>query len=178
MIRRLSSMLAAGAVVGVTAAVATPAFAVSGNLLRNPGFEQGDSRAWKGEECCVTTSDPHSGAWIAWMGGTGSPHTDRISQQVSIPSADDARLTFWLKVSTEEPSGNTDDTFTVKVTNASGTTRTVKSLSSADATGTYVKYSAPMKRYTGKTVTVAFVATEDQSNRSDFQLDDTALRTL
>ena len=175
MTRRITSMLAAAAVIG---AVAAPAFAVSGNLLRNPGFEQGATTAWKGEECCVTTSDPHSGAWIAWMGGTGSPHTDRVSQKVSIPSAAEARLTFWLKISTDEDAGNSDDTFLVRVTTASGTTRTVKSLSSADATETYVKFSAPMNRYTGKTVTVAFVATEDLGNRSDFQLDDTALRTL
>jgi hypothetical protein len=56
----------------------------------------------------------------------------------------------------------------------------VKSLSSADGShdaAVYVKYTAQMSRYTGKTVKVTFVATEDQGNRTDFQLDDTALRT-
>lgn len=175
MTRRSTTMLAAAAVVVLVQLSAPPASAAS-NLLRNPGFEQGESAAWKGEECCVTTSDPHGGAWIAWMGGNGAPHTDKITQRVSIPQATGARLTFWLKIGTDEAAGDTSDTFRVRVT-SNGATRTVKSLSSADATDTYVKYSAGMNRYTGKAVTVAFVATEDLGNRSDFQLDDTALRT-
>jgi len=171
------TIVAAAAAVGLVA-VATPhASAASGNLLRNPGFEKSlTSNVWKGEDCCVTTSDPHSGAWIAWMGGNGTRHTDKISQRVSIPRADGAQLSFWIKITTEEPAGDPTDTFKVRVS-SNGTTRTVKSLSSADATATYVKYSVGMNRYTGKTVTVAFVATENQGNRTDFQLDDTALRT-
>ncbi len=175
-------MLIAAAALSLTALNVPAATAASGNLLRNPGFEQSlTSNAWKGQDCCVTTSDPHSGAWIATMGSTGSTHTDKITQQVSIPTADGATLTFWVKVWTEESAGNTDDTFRARVTTANGTTRTVKSLSSSDGShdlaGPYVKYTAQMSRYTGKTVKVSFVATEDQGNRTDFQLDDTALRT-
>ncbi len=158
-------------------AAGAPASAAPGNLLRNGGFEQGDNGAWSGNpEDSLTTSDPHSGAWIAWMGGNGTPHSDTLAQRVSIPNGTAARLTFWLKTSSEEPAGNTDDTFKVRVTR-NGITQTVRTLSSADATGTYVKYTVAMNRYLGRTITLRFVATEDQSNRTDFQLDDVALRS-
>jgi len=179
------TMLATAAAISGLVAVPVPAASAAGNLLRNPGFEQSlTSDVWKGQDCCVTTSDPHGGSWIAYMGSTGAPHTDTIRQKVSIPDRDAAKLSFWVKIWTDELAGTADDTFRVKVL-VNGRTRTIKSLSSADATRTreggtarYVKYSVGMSRYTGKTVVLLFVATEDQGDRTDFQLDDTALRAF
>ena len=179
---RTRTLVPAGAIALLLGAVA-PAQAASGNLLKNPGFEQSlSSNVWKGEDCCVTTSDPHSGAWIAWMGGNGTDHTDTIKQSVSIPRGTTATVSFWLKVNTDEVPGTNDDTFKVQVTNAAGTTRTVLKLSSANAGGTpaepgsYVKYTADVSRYLGKSVKLSFVAHEDQGDRTDFELDDTALK--
>lgn len=185
MIRPVTTVLATAAAVAGLIAGPVPAASAAGNLLRNPGFEQSlSSDVWKGQDCCVTTSDPHKGAWIAYMGSTGTPHTDTIRQKVTIPDRDDATLSFWLKISTDELAGVTDDRFTVKVL-LNGKARTVKTLSSADGTrplssgaASYVKYSAAMSRYTGKTVVVVFAATEDQGDRTDFQLDDTRLRAF
>lgn len=175
---RTSTALVVPALLAAGLVPAPAASAAPGNLLRNPGFEKSlTSNAWKGQDCCVTTSDPHKGDWIAWMGGNGTPHTDTIRQKVSIPRAAGATLTFWVKISTEEGTGSPDDTFRARVTTAGGVTRTVRALSSADATGTYVKYAADVSRYTGKTVTISFVAVEDQDLRTDFQLDTTSLKT-
>ena len=132
---RTAAMVAAAA--ALTFGAAAPAHAASGNLLKNPGFEKSlTSNVWKGEDCCVTTSDPHGGTWIAWMGGNGTDHTDTIKQTVSLPKGSVATVSFWLKVTSEEPTGSTDDSFKVRVTNAAGKTRTVEKLSSADASGT------------------------------------------
>lgn len=174
-LRRFAT-LAATAFLALTPVAAT---AASGNLLRNPGFENGDNGVWKDNHSgstLLTTSDPHSGAWIAWLGGNGVKHTDALYQRVSIPNASSATLSFWLKLSTQEPADNTDDTFKVRIS-TNGTTRTIKKLTSADATGTYVKRTLDVSKYVGKTVVVRFVATEDLGNTTSFQLDDTALRT-
>ena len=181
---RTRSLVAAVAGAGALCLVALPpADAASGNLLKNPGFEKSQtSNVWKGEDCCVTTSDPHGGSWIAWMGGTGSKHTDTITQGVSIPKGPGAKVAFWLKVNTEEPFGSPDDSFKVRITNAAGKTFVVKTLTSADASGTptnpgtYKKYTADVSRFVGKTVKVSFIAHEDQGDRTDFELDDTSLK--
>ena len=177
----VDAALTTALIAALLAAVGGSATAVQGggNLLRNPGFEQGDNGVWKGNpENTLTTSDPHSGAWIAYMAATGVPNRDTLFQRVTIPAGSAATLTFWLKLTTDEPVGNMDDTFEVKVTNAAGTTRTHRTLTSADATdpGVYVRHRVRLNRYLGRTVTVRFITNEDQGNRTDFQLDDTALR--
>jgi hypothetical protein len=177
----IRARLVTAAATAAVALVAAPATAASGNLLKNPGFEKGTDVGWKQNCSCIETDDPHSGSWIAWMGGVGSAHTDTVKQTVSIPKGSKATVSFWLKTWSYEMAGSTDDTFKVRITNAAGKTRTVKSLSSADggtpdARGDYVKYTADVSRYLGKTVKLAFVAHEDDGDATSFELDDTGLK--
>src|SRR5712691_9185741 len=60
-------------------------------LLGNPGFENGSTPApWTVTPAVIDNSTfqaPHTGSWKAWLDGYGTPHTDTISQTVTIPAS-------------------------------------------------------------------------------------------
>jgi hypothetical protein len=150
-----------------------------GNLLANPGFESG-ATSWTSTSGVITNSAsgfPHSGAYYAWLDGYGTSHTDSVSQSVTIPAAASATLTFYLDVATDETTTTTAyDTLKVQVTSG-GTTSTLATYSNLNAGASYVQRSVNLSAYTGKTVTVKFLGTEDTSAATSFLVDDTSLAT-
>ena len=161
-------------------ASATPAAPV--NLLGNPGFENGSSSPspWTASSGIVSSNSsepPHSGSWDAWMCGYGTTHTDNLSQQVSIPSASSATLSFWRHIDTADTSG-TADTMKLQVQNTSGTVlATLHTWTRLDANTGYTQETFDMTPYVGQTVKVAFTCTEDNSGQTSFVIDDTSLTT-
>lgn len=149
------------------------------NLLQNPGFESGPVD-WTGTDGPITTNSgrpAHSGSWKMWLGGNGRSVTESESQQVTIPSADSATLTFWLRTDTSESTGSyAYDRMQVQVTSA-GTTKALKTWSNLDATGDYRKQTLDLSAYTGRTVTLRFVMQEDSYLQTSFVVDDTSLTT-
>src|SRR5262249_35082508 len=74
-------------------------------LLQNPGFEAGP-QGWTATAGVITNDGnqpAHTGSFKAWLGGYGTAHTDRLSQQITLPStATGMSLTFFLHIATEE----------------------------------------------------------------------------
>ncbi len=168
--RLLSSLLGGGA---------TEPPAPSGNLLLNPGFESG-ATAWSASSG-VITNDPGapaaSGSWKAWLVGYGTPRTDTLTQQVSVPSAGSASLSFKLYVSSAETTTTRAyDTLQVQVVSGS-TTTTLATYSNLDESTGYVTRTLDASAFAGKSVTVRFVGTEDSSLATSFVVDDTSLTT-
>jgi len=151
----------------------------SGNLLLNPGFESGNT-SWSASSGVITSSSSapaRSGSWKAWLNGYGTTHTDTLSQNVTIPSASSATLSFYLYVASNETTTSTAyDRLTVQVVSG-GSTYTLGTFSNLNKGSSYVLRSFSMSAFAGRTVTVRFTGTEDSSLATSFVIDDTSLTT-
>jgi hypothetical protein len=93
---------------GVSAARTFTVTATAIQVLGNPGFENGSANPapWVTTARITNTSaEPrHSGSWDAWLGGTGTNHTDSLYQDVTVPAGiTSATMTFWLHIDTADP---------------------------------------------------------------------------
>jgi hypothetical protein len=148
----------------------------SGQEVANPGFESG-SASWSATSGVIgqwgSSGEPtHSGSWDAWLDGYGRPHTDTLSQTVTIPSGcTNYTLSFWLHIDTAETTTTSaNDTLTVKL--GSTTLATYSNLNKA--TG-YVQRTFNVAGFAGQTVTLTFTGAENLSRQTSFVIDDVAL---
>ncbi|MFJ8214066.1 M28 family peptidase [Streptomyces sp. NPDC096033] len=143
-------------------------------VVANGGFENGAS-PWSSTSGVITNQAgeaPHSGAYMAWLNGWGSPHTDSASQSLSLPAGcSSARLAFYLHIDTDETEPTVYDTFTVSVGG-----QTLETLSNVDAGSGYVLKSYDVSQFAGQTVTLQFQGVEDQSLQTSFVVDDVTLQ--
>ncbi|MGM9384660.1 M1 family aminopeptidase [Streptomyces antibioticus] len=153
-------------------AVCTPTQAVA-----NGGFESG-AASWTASSASLITTragqSAHGGTGYAWLGGTGSTHTDTLTQSVTVPSGcARATLSFWLHIDTAETTSSTAyDKLTAKI----GST-TLATYSNLDKNTGYARKSFDVSAFAGQTVTLTLTGTEDSSLRTNFVLDDIALDT-
>src|SRR5581483_2139765 len=114
----------------------------------------------------------HAGRGYAWLDGYGRSHTDTLSQSVSVPSGCHAVLTYYLWISSSEPTSPVDDTLTET---ANGTT--VQSLSQANKSSGYVLETIDVSAFAGGTITVKWTGAEHAAlhGNTSFFVDDTAL---
>jgi hypothetical protein len=135
-------------------------------LLRNPGFETGVIRPWKGSTGVLSSTSEgvpaHSGSWLAWFDGYGQAHTDTLTQKVTIPAdCSKASLSFWLYVNSDDPANAAYDTFTVQVLNAHHVVKaTLGTFSNLDAGTGYVRHFYRLTKYVGQTIIIEFTGTE------------------
>ena len=152
-------------------------------LLGNPGFENGSANPapWAASAGVIDNSPnkaSHSGAWKAWLNGYGAVHTDTVAQQVTIPAAAAATLSFWLRIDTTETTTTiVYDTLTVQLRDAAGATvlATLGSYTNLDAAAGYRQVSFDVSAYQGQTVQLYVKGTEDSVFGTSFLLDDFAL---
>jgi len=171
-------------------AVSAPVLASSVELLQNPGFELGSPPApWqestvRGRELVVRSGPDggsHSGNWQVKLGGSNNEH-DEIAQTVIIPSgAAHASFSFFYAI---KRTGNGNDPepadqLAVIVRDGSGgTTTTLATLTSTDATSWTKSADLSLDDFIGQVVTIAFDATTNGMMPTFFFLDDTSLTFL
>ncbi|MGV9290592.1 M4 family metallopeptidase [Streptomyces sp. NPDC003719] len=145
----------------------------TGNALTNGSFEQGTS-AWTQSDNIITNSSlqpAREGSSYAWMMGYGAAAIESLSQSdIAVPASGAPKLTFWLKVSTQESGSTAYDTLKVKV---NGTT--LATYSNANASSGYVQKTVDLSAYKGQTVKLEFAGTEDTYLATIFLLDDIAI---
>jgi subtilisin family serine protease len=149
-----------------------------GNAIVNGGFEQG-TVGWSGTPGVIhngSSPPAHSGAWKAWLNGYGESRTDTLSQTVTVPSADQVLLSFYLWIVTEDDVDVAYDRLGVEVV-AGGVTSQRAGYSNRDAGSSYVKRTVDLSGYAGQTVTVRFTGTEDSTLATHFLIDDVAIAT-
>jgi subtilisin family serine protease len=157
----------------------TPPPPSSGNLLKNAGFESGNT-VWAASSGVITSAagrPARTGTWKAWLNGYGTTSTENASQAVAIPAASGATLSLWMRIDSAETTTTTAyDKLKVQIVSG-GTTTTLATYSNLNKNASYVQKSFNISAFTGKTVTVKFVGTEDSSLQTSFVLDDTLLTT-
>jgi subtilisin family serine protease len=149
------------------------------NLFDNPGFEGGADGAWGTNVVDVINSyvdeGSYDGAWKAWLGGTGTRHDDSLEQRVAIPSGAKARLSFYLRINTNERTRKARDRMWVIVDD--GQPRTLARFSNRTYGLGMVRHSYDLSRYAGRTVTIRFLAREDLGGETNFIIDQVGLST-
>ncbi|GGV19409.1 hypothetical protein GCM10010275_71360 [Streptomyces litmocidini] len=151
----------------------SPTTPPSGNTLTNGSFEQGTS-GWTQSDDIITNSTlqaARDGSWYAWMMGYGASAVESLSQSnIAVPSTGTPKLTFWLKVSTQEYGSTAYDTLKAKV---NGTT--LATYSNANASAGYVQRTVDLSAYKGQTVKLEFAGTEDAYLSTVFLVDQIAI---
>ncbi|MFC8176609.1 M4 family metallopeptidase [Streptomyces sp. NPDC057325] len=119
----------------------------------------------------ATLQAARDGSWYAWMMGYGADAVESLSQSnIAVPSTGTPKLTFWLKVSTQESGSTAYDTLKV---NVNGTT--LATYSNAHAGSGYVQRTVDLSAHKGQTVKLEFAGTEDTYLPTIFLLDQIAI---
>ncbi|MFF8601451.1 M4 family metallopeptidase [Streptomyces sp. NPDC015232] len=151
----------------------SPTTPPSGNALTNGGFEQGTG-GWTQSDDIITNSPlqaARDGSWYAWMMGYGANAIESLSQSnIAVPATGTPKLTFWLKVATQESGYTAYDTLKVKV---NGTV--LATYSNANASSGYVQRTVDLTAYKGQTVKLEFAGTEDAYLSTVFLIDEVAI---
>ncbi|MDP9343167.1 MAG: hypothetical protein M3Q23_13975 [Actinomycetota bacterium] len=153
-------------------------------LLGNSGFENGSTSTapWVTTARINNTSaePPHSGTWDAWLGGTGTAHTDSLYQDVTIPSGiTSGTLTFWLHVDTADAGSPAHDLMKLQVRTSSNVVlATLATYSNLNAAPAYAQKTFDLTSYAGQTIRVFLGSKEDASLQTSFLVDDFALTAI
>jgi hypothetical protein len=154
----------------------------NGQLLGNPGFENGDWSPW------VTFGTPildgssrHSGNTSAHMGNTNNAN-DQVIQMVTVPAnASQVTVDFWYRLATGETSAGADF-FCYGLWSQDGATSLVQRCMAPGAVGSqawsqeiYTLTANERASVTGRTVLLAFVVQTNAAYPSQVWIDDTAL---
>jgi len=158
---------------GTTPPPPTPA----NTLVQSPSFENGP-QGWVASDADIISKDSnepaHSGTGKAWLGGYGTPHSDRLYQEITLPaSAHTLTLAFFLHISTDEQQTQAFDKLTVALRRPSGTLiKTLATLSNMNAAPGYQLKAFDLTPYKGQTVRIYFTSSEDQGSLTSFVIDD------
>jgi subtilase family serine protease len=149
-------------------------------VLKNAGFESGRAAPWTMPGGVLSNNPaepPNHGVWDAWLDGKGTPETQIIWQQASLPAGwTTATLHFSVHIDTAETLATQRDTLSVLVTDTSDNVlATVATYSNLDAASGYVGHNVDLTPYIGQTIKVKFSGHENASLQTSFVLDDITL---
>ena len=163
-------------------ALSAPSGSGERNLFTNSGFEGGDTgwRATAGSIEVRSYPQAARGDGRAVLGNLGERGETFLSQSATIPAtAQSVKLTYRLRVRSDEPAGvktETDKLF-VQVRDANGKyLKTLRKHTNLDRSRSYKSYEIDLAKYKNRTIQVYFKSTEDKDNATAFYLDDVELR--
>jgi subtilase family serine protease len=139
----------------------------TGDVVGNPNFASG-STDWTASSGVIgeyaPNEPPISGSkYDAWLDGYSSPHTDTLSQSVTLPSGCSGTLEVWLHIDSAQTSG-TNGSFTVQ---AAGTT--IATFTNLNANSGYTEHSYPIPSSdSGKSIQILFTGVENNDVNTDY----------
>ncbi|MFA5873369.1 MAG: hypothetical protein WC832_05335 [Anaerolineales bacterium] len=157
----------------------TTAASSPGGGIVNGDFESG-STGWteysaKGYTIIYSTSSPyleitpHSGSYVAWLGGAND-ETAYIQQQITIPSSA-PYLVYWHWIASADVCG-----FDLGEVLINGTLVDYYDLCDAKSTGGWVSHSVNLSAYGGQSVKLQIGVETDGSDISNLYVDDVSLQ--
>jgi PKD repeat protein len=160
----------------------------AGQLLGNPGFENGASNTspWSVTSTHTPLSvinssssePPRTGTYDAWLDGWGKATTDTLAQTVTLPAGCTTyKFNFSMHIDTAETTTTTKyDTLKLTLLNSSGVVlKNMYTYSNLNANSGYSLHSFDLSAYAGQTVTLQFIGTEDAEYQTSFVIDDTSV---
>lgn len=150
-------------------------------LIANGGFEPTVTSWMKtGAAFFSTGGVQHGGIGYAYLAKANSV-TGTVSQAITIPAGTSPSLSFWINVTSDEPSTTVaSDKLFVEVLNAGGVVlSTLATYSNLDrgAVGAYVlKSGFSLAPYAGQTIRLQLRATTDALNATAFRIDDVSVK--
>lgn len=102
----------------------------------------------------------------AMLGGYGAVQSDSLSQRVAVPGTGRPQLRFAVRIS----GGDKADALELSVDG-----KTVRTLTGAQSGSRYVTQSVDLTAYRGRTVTLAWTSSENDTTPTTFLLDDIAI---
>jgi len=160
-----------------TATNVPPTATPGGNIIVNPGFENGTT-GWtqysSGGYQLIDGTRPHAGAYSVYTCGYNSCN-EYIEQTVTVPS--NGTLTYWWYMTSSEGTTTAYDYLYVRVYSTSGTLLgTVRTWSNKNTRNVWAMDTLSLSAYAGQTVKLRFAATTDTSVLSAFFVDDVTLQ--
>ncbi len=149
--------------------------------IYNGNFELGNNGDWLesssagdyliGQSISITP-EPHSGEWLAWLGGIFSEEAS-LSQSVTVLPADGPiYLQYYYQISSDKTACNADSMRLIVDT----TVLETRNLCITANTTEWIKDSVDLSAYAGQAITIAFEVTTDSSeDTSSFFIDDVTL---
>ena len=151
----------------------------SGNLLLNPGFEEG-AVSWTSDHADTfeTGTNARTGSRFAGLNGWGQATSYKLDQAFRRPVHGVRRVAVLLPEGAvgRNHASSAYDTLKVQVISG-GTTTTLATYSNLNESAGYVQKQLDLSAYKGKSVTLRFLGVEDSSLSTYFFLDDTAVTT-
>jgi hypothetical protein len=150
-------------------------------LVVNGGFE-GGCTPWAitgtGVTCQQGGPFPHGGTGYAQL--SGNSKAGRVYQQVAIPVAAPAGLTFWLNVTSQEttPSAMNDKLFVEVRSTSNVLLATLGTFSNLDKStpGSYAQKAFSLAAFRGQTVRLVFRVKTNAAQQTTFRVDDVSLK--
>jgi subtilase family serine protease len=138
------------------------------DVVGNPNFASG-STDWTAStdvigEWASDGEPPISGSnYDAWLDGYGDPHTDTLSQSVTLPSGCSGTLEVWLHIDSDQTSG-TNGSFTIQV---AGTT--IATFTNLNAASGYTEHSYTIPSSdSGSAIKILFTGVENNDEETSY----------
>jgi subtilase family serine protease len=138
------------------------------DVVKNPNFASG-STSWTASsgvigEYASDGEPPISGSnYDAWLDGYGDPHTDTLSQSVTLPSGCSGTLEVWLHIDSDQTSG-TNGSLTIQV---AGTTLATFTNLNANSGYTEHSYTIPSSD-SGSSIKILFTGVENNDEETSY----------
>ncbi|GAA0929061.1 hypothetical protein GCM10009554_11130 [Kribbella koreensis] len=133
----------------------------------NGDFEAGTG-GWTQSADVIRSDGQYSNAGLgyAMLGGYGAVQSDMLSQQVAVPTTSRPQLRFAARIT----GGDKADSLKLTING-----KTARTLTGAQSTSRYVTQSLDLTPYRGRTVTLSWTSTENDTTPTSFLLDDIAI---
>ena len=158
---------AGSAVFSFTVSAASGSCSSTGDVVKNPSFASG-STSWTASsgvigEWASSGEAPYTGNYDAWLDGYGAPHTDTLSQSVTLPSGCSGTLEVWLHIDSSQTSG-TNGSFTISVAGS-----TIGTFTNLNAASGYTEHSyAIPSSDAGSAIKVLFTGVENNDTNTSY----------
>lgn len=122
---------------------------------------------------CDANLTPHSGAYVAWLGGAHS-EVSEVRQSVHLPSGQRATLRYWYRINSRDHCGYDIGTVAVIVNGVRDTLMSYD-LCTDEETNGWVMATLDLSQYAGSQITLVLQAQTDNSLLSSLFFDDVAV---
>ncbi len=155
------------------------------DVILNGGYESG-ATVWKqssSNDFELVCSDyecygafPRTGAYVGWLAGLND-EVSVLSQRVTVPKNEDAMLSFWYNLISEEFDCDYDVARVLVKSGGKTVREEIMPMCYATSDGIWHNMSIDLSDLAGKTIDVEFKATTNGSNVSNFRVDDVRIRS-